>query len=279
MFIKVNKRRAFTIVELLVASAITLGIVVLLGVIFGSITRTTSRANQRTDAFRDARAALQMMTRDLNNLVRTQWQPDAFTNPPPWQPITRPAAYLALKNIYSDPAPGNQQLYALVAAKNSGLGDVCSVGYYCRWNDQGYGYSLRRFFRPSDKTFNALSSSTTYAADSALYVPDPVPPTGPLSDDLLAANVWNLKVTAYDAAGNALPYPLFSDGSATDAISPTGTARPAAIEISFRAMSAEAARTVVAAQASASVWMDENNATYKLLIKPHAYEFRTRIKL
>src|SRR5258708_9632744 len=104
---------AFTIVELLVASAITVGIVVLIGIIFTSVTRTTSRANQRIDAFRDARAALQMMERDFTGLVRTRWQPDPFTSPTPviTQPLTRPPAYLTLKNIYTQP-PSNQQIYA-----------------------------------------------------------------------------------------------------------------------------------------------------------------------
>src|SRR5256885_7093851 len=113
---------AFTIVELLVASAITLGIVVLLGVIFGSITRTASRANQRTDSFRDARAALQMIERDLSGLVRNQRDATGTA-------ITRPAAYLALDNLYTDPgsvnaASNNQQIYGLIAAKNTGVGDV-----------------------------------------------------------------------------------------------------------------------------------------------------------
>src|SRR6476620_10188648 len=90
-------REAFTIVELLIATAITALIVVLLGTMFGSLTSTTSRANQRIDSFRDARAALQMMERDLANLVRTQWEPDPFSNPPPppgtSQPRTRASAY------------------------------------------------------------------------------------------------------------------------------------------------------------------------------------------
>src|SRR5256885_1554201 len=124
-----SRRAAFTIVELLVASAITLGIVVLLGTIFGAVTQTASRANQRTDAFRDARAALQMIERDLSKLVRNQR--DAAGTP-----LTRPAAYFALKNLYADPGSvsatsDNQQIYALVAIKNTGPGDVCSVGYYC----------------------------------------------------------------------------------------------------------------------------------------------------
>lgn len=292
-------QRAFTIVELLVAAAITVVIVVLLGTMFGSLTSTASRANQRTDAFRDARAALQMMERDLSGLVRTLWQPDPFAIPTPatTQPLTRPAAYFALKNIYAEsPASANQQLFALISTKNSDQGDVCAVGYYCRWNDQGYGYSLRRFFRPSGATFAALSSSPTYAADSALYLPDAVPAAGPLQDDLLAAHVWNLRITAYDSAGNVIrtdptdpasppKYPFVCDASGVDPTPPDPKfpagrpPLPAAIEISFRAMNAEAARTIIAAKAGANVWMNDADPTYQRLIKPHAYEFKIRIKL
>src|SRR5438270_6540616 len=112
-----NPYCAFTIVEMLIASAITLGMVVLLGTIFGSITRTASRANQRTDSFRDARAALQMIERDLSGLVRNQRDATGTA-------ITRPAAYLALDNLYTDPgsvnaASNNQQIYGLIAAKNT----------------------------------------------------------------------------------------------------------------------------------------------------------------
>ena len=139
----------FTLVELLVAAAITVLIVVMLGWMLGSLMRTASYATQRVDAFRDARAALQMIEGDLRNLVRTQWNPDPFANPTPCpagtptttpcpaattsQQMTLPAAYFALKNIYTaDPAAGNQQLYALVSAKIAGsptpaVGDVSAV--------------------------------------------------------------------------------------------------------------------------------------------------------
>lgn len=281
----------FTIVELLIAATITVLIVVMLGTMFGSLTNTASRANQRIDTFREARAALQMISRDLTNLVHPQWDPDPFSVPPPTtasQPTTRPAAHLActtgtnsgappqLKNIYQDPANGNQQLFALVAMKNSGQSDVCSVGYYCRWNDQGYGYSLRRFFRDSSATYTTLSGATSYAAATVLYTPDAIPTAANLMrDDLLAQHVWNLKITAYDSAGAVITtYPYVCDSSAT-----TPNQVPKALEISFRAMSAEAARTVIAFKAGANVWMNENDTTYLRLIKPHAHEFRTRIEL
>src|SRR5438128_12296503 len=84
--------RAFTLVELLIATGITVLIVVMLGWMLGSLMSSATHATQRVDAFRDARAALQVMERDLRNLVRTQWTT-------PTQPQTLPTAYFALDNI------------------------------------------------------------------------------------------------------------------------------------------------------------------------------------
>jgi len=271
----------FTLVELLVATGITVAIVLMLGLMLSSLMSTASRATQRVDAFRDARAALQVMERDLSNLVRTQWNPDPFTNPPPapcaasaisTTPVTLPAAYFALDNLYSaDPAAGNQQLYALVAEKTpASSGDLCAVGYYCAWDTQLHAYSLRRFFRDSTATFAVMQGAGSYAADSVLYMPGP-------SDPVLAAYVWNFKVTMYDANGTVITtYPCVCDQAAATPIMP-----PAALEISFNAMSPQAARTVMSVtagmtdSAAAAYWinMDAN------LVKPHAYQFRSRINL
>src|SRR5438093_7100500 len=130
-FAKQHERvSAFTLVELLIATGITVAMVLMLGLMLGSLMGNASHATTRVDAFRDARAALQTIERDLRNLVPTQW--DVRTSPIPTPtpvPITRAAAYFALKDIYADPATAgnhNQQLYALVAAKTTASsGDVC----------------------------------------------------------------------------------------------------------------------------------------------------------
>jgi type II secretory pathway pseudopilin PulG len=272
--------RGFTLAELLIATGVTVIIVVLLGTMLGSVLNTASRTNQRIDAFRDARAALQMIERDLSNLVRAQWNPDPFPSPVP-QPcaasttsttsVTRPAAYFALKNIYADPAAGNQQIFGLVALNANGsptpsAGDVCAVGYYCRW--EGNRYTLRRFFRDSTHTFTVLQNAGSYAADSALYDLN----AADARNDLIAAYVWNFTVVVYDSNGNRYTtYPCVCDQSAT-----TPTLLPAAIEISFNAMSPQAARTVMSVSSSPADWMTMNvmNAN---LVNPHTYQFRTRI--
>ena len=247
----------FTLVELLIATGITVAIVLMLGLMLSSLMSTASHATQRVDAFRDARAALQVMQRDLRNLVRTQWTT-------PTQPQTLPTAYFAIDNIYTaDPVAGNQQLYALVSAKTTASsGDVCAVGYYCRWDDQLHAYTLRRFFRQF--SLADMQAWGSYAADSVLYVPG-------ASDAVLAAYVWNLKITMYDSGGAVInTYPYICDPDAT-----TPKTLPAAIEISFNAMSPQAARTVMSVTSDPSVWinMDAN------LVKPHAYQFRSRINL
>jgi type II secretory pathway pseudopilin PulG len=278
--IPVPRERAFTLAELLIATAITVIIVVLLGTMLGSVLSTASRANQRIDAFREARAALQMMERDLSNLVRAQWNPDPFASPAPLPcaastttttSVTRPAAYFALENRYNDPAAGNQQLFALVAVKATGsptpsVGDVCAVGYYCRWD--GNRYTLRRFFRDSFNTFNVLQSAGSYAADSDLYDLN----AADARNDVIAAYVWNFKVAIYDASGNLQnTYPCICDQSAT-----SPRMLPAAIEISFNAMSSQAARTVMSVSSSPADWMTLN-VTNRNLVNPHTYQFRTRI--
>jgi type II secretory pathway pseudopilin PulG len=277
MCIPPKNKSGFTLVELLIATGITAAIVVLLGTMLGSLMNTASHTTQRVDAFRDARAALQMMERDFSNLVRTQWNPDPLFSPNPAPcgaslssptSVTRPAAYFALKNIYNDPGAGNQQIYALISTKTAGSaqGDVCAVGYYCRWDDQAHAYNLRRSFRNSADTFTALQNAADFAADSDLYIPA-------ATDAVLAADVWNFSVAVYDTAGTKYTtYPCVCDQGAT-----TAALLPAAIEISFNAMSPQAARTVMSVSSTPADWMDATTQNYQRLIKPHAYQFRTRI--
>jgi hypothetical protein len=268
--------------ELLIATGITVLIVVMLGWMLGSLMSSATHTTQRVDAFRDARAALQMMERDLSNLIRTQWTPDPFSSPTPTpgtaQPLTVPTAYFALDNtLYADPAAGNQQLYALVAAKTTASsGDVCAVGYYCRWDTDQNGsrgrYTLRRFFRAL--TLSDMQGFGTYAGESVLYTPG-------LSDPVLAANVWNLKITMYDSGGAVIT----QNSYICDPNASTPNPLPAAIEISFNAMSPDAARTVMSiSNVTAADWMNaalvpipSPTPNYQGLILPHTYQFRTRI--
>ncbi len=287
-----RSRAAFTLVELLIATGITAAMVLMLGLMLGSLMGSASHTTARVDAFRDARAALQMIEHDLRNLVRTQWNPDPFSSPTPTatpQAITKAAAYFALDKVWQDPndpytannASPNYQLFGLIADQTTpSSGDVCAVGYYCRWDNQLHAYTLRRFFLGPDATLDRMRRSggagacgdPLYVSDTCLYTPAQSNPPDPV----LAAYVWNFKVTMYDATGAAIniPYPYICDPSAT---SPKQL--PAAIEISFNAMSPQAAHAMMSVSSSPNDWMDTTTPNYQRLIAPHAYQFRSRINL
>ena len=61
-----HKSRGFTLAEVLIATAITLLVVTLLFGVFSSVVSQWRSSDQRIDAFRDARAALLLITRDLS---------------------------------------------------------------------------------------------------------------------------------------------------------------------------------------------------------------------
>lgn len=266
---KTNRASAFTVVELLLAASLTVIIVVLLGTMFGKLANTATRSNQRVDAFRDARAAMQRIQSDFSALV-----------------AAKATAYFVINNDASNSSGSTvRHLYGLVALKNrpaaaAGIpSDVCSVGYYCSWDNTTSSYRLLRYFKDSAVTFNTIQTAMAggYAKYTDLYKLT-------ASDEVLAAYCWNLQVTPYDNVGNAMTvtYPYVCDTSATA----TGVL-PAAIEISFKAISPAAARTATKAGVGANVWMaydqtatsQADKTTYDRMIGPYTYQFRTRINL
>jgi type II secretory pathway pseudopilin PulG len=280
-----RNQSAFTLAELIVAAAISIVIVLLLGTMFGSLINTTSHANQRTDAFRDARAALQMMARDLSSLVKAQ-----------------PAAYFEIAGDLA--GPDVRQIHALVAVKNKPAGagtvggDLCAVRYYCGWDSTKRAYSLRRYFADSDPTLKAFKANLksdgtlNYTASDKLYSQA----TPPATDEPIATYAWNLQVVAYDSSGNVIN--RTSDVNGHDTTGPylcdpatSSNPLPASIEVSFKAISSAAARTVIGATSGRAnaydVWKVVDNAAplqtdrdiYNRMIAPNAYDFRTRIYL
>lgn len=274
----------FTLVELLVAAAITILIVTLLGSMLATLMNTSSRASNRTDTFRDARAALQLMQRDFTSLV-----------------TARPAPYFQIDTDLA--GPDVRQIYGLIASKNqpAGIsanvtGDVCAVRYYCSWDASARAYSLHRYFRNSDLTIKSFQASLSkgvlaYTNTGSLYYPtDAV-------DEPVAAYAFNLRVTAFDASGQIVNKAVDSNGHDTTkapyTCDPAGNSNtlPATIEISFRAISTNAARTVISSTAGRAdayeVWKAGDALTpnaadkrlYDNLIRPYAYEFRTRVQL
>lgn len=270
-----DSRRAFTLVEVLIATAIVVFLVAVLAQILSATQGIWRNAEARSDPFRDARAAIELMSREL-----------ALAVPSDRAPV------LALDNICpAQPGdvngPNNQQIYALLPARNVDTNnpavnnsDVCAVGFYCVWDNAKHAYILRRHFFASDATFTRLQSAGLPGAPGPVSARNVYAPSNPAvlpaQDEDVAAYVWDLKIVPYEFSGGALTptttYPITYN-----------SALPQFIEISFKAMSPQAARKLTAQNVGSDVWFppDPNNppAIYSNQILPAMHKFRIRIKL
>jgi type II secretory pathway pseudopilin PulG len=276
---------AFTLVEILVAVAIVVFLVVVLAQIISSAQAIWRNSEARTDAFRDARAAIELISRDLSL---------ALTN--------ERAPVLVLSPLYSDPNDAtvgplrNQQVYALIPMRNTGdpppgsttRSDICAIGFYCSWDNNRRAYVLRKHVLQSNPTFTRLR--TAFGPPTPTPPPSPSPaPTGPpvdptniyspsnpatapAEDEDVAAYVWDLKILPYDyTAGVPTPntvYPFIYRATL-----------PQFIEVSFKAFSPQSARRLEAQGIAPGVWFDTTSPIYKNQILPHVQVFSTRIRL
>src|SRR5205823_59224 len=130
---------------------------------------------QRIDSFRDARAALQIINRDLSRAN-----------------VNGDAQMLTLSNVDATGAFA-KEAFAVTPIANDGKSDLCAVGFYCVWNATSKTYSLKRLFWDSDTTVTNLAKSP--ADFAALYT------KATSNEEELAACAWDLRFapgTQYD---------------------------------------------------------------------------------
>jgi type II secretory pathway pseudopilin PulG len=240
------KSQAFTLVELLIAISITLIIVVLLSRVFIVAANLWQNSDQRTDAFRDARSALQMIARDLS---RADSNADA--------------QMLTLSN--NDPA-GNyaQEAFAVTPIPNSGKSDLCVVGYYLVWDDTAKAFTLKRLLKDSDNVINDLRGATVNFA--SLYAKPTTPADKALYEEDLAAYAWDLE---------------FRPGILADPEAPIvgPSTKWHWLEIRFKAMSPTAARKLRNLGVVQGTWSDPTSTIYRNAILPYEQQFVTRVTL
>ena len=231
---------AFTLTELLVAIAITAMIVVLLSTVFTAAGKQWQASDQRTDSFRDARAALQVIERDLSR---------ANTN--------GAAQMLTLSDV---DASGTfaKEAFAVTPIPNGGKSDLCAVGFYCVWDDTSKTYSLRRLFRDSDTTTTSLAKASPDF--TVLFT------KGASNEEELASCAWDLRFAPGTLADTEPP-----------TTNPSTKWR--FVEVRFKSMSAASARRLRDMGVSQTTWGDSNNAVYKSSILPYEQQFVTRVSL
>ncbi len=241
----VNIRRdaAFTLVELLVASAITILMVAFLGQVLISTTNVWRLADERVDAFRDARAAIQLMTNDLGRAN-----------------INGDAQMLTLGG-YAPNDPYASEAYAVTAMKNPGKSDLCAVGYYLEWDGTSKTYSLRRFQKDGDTAATSLAKTTP---DFGTLYDRTTKGTTP---ETLASYVWDFELRP-GVGANAV------------ALGTLPSTKWQWIEIRFKAMSVKAGRKLQSIGGiDKNTWADPTLAAYKTYILPNEQQFVTRVLL
>ncbi|MCX7869830.1 MAG: GxxExxY protein, partial [Terrimicrobiaceae bacterium] len=218
---------AFTLLELLVAMAVLAILVVMMMGLVTSATTLWRQSENRADAFREARAAMTVIARDLANLVPSTNtnlfllnNAGAFDRVPP--------------DAEKDPARAGAAFFLAALPSNAqepgSLSDVCEVGYFLGFERTRAGgtnsqhtLNLYRFFRPSNPAFSNFIAGTNFSGAAI----------GPAGEELLARNIREFRITPLLYSNNAY---------STNFTPSTNKPVPDALEISITAVNQEAAR-------------------------------------
>jgi prepilin-type N-terminal cleavage/methylation domain-containing protein len=236
--------RGFTLIEMLVSMVVlALLIVAMMSLVETAI--ALWRENEgRTDACREARAALMVMARDLRNAV-------AGNN----------VEFMQF-NLQSGAAGTNygSNVFFLASLPPSAQiadskSDVCEVGFFLALDRTSAStnrtLNLYRYFRSSDETFSNMTSSSLFTNIA----------TGATGEELLARNVVVLKIT-----------PVRANGGDWVAFVPTAEAPlPEVVEITLVTIGQEAAKRLE----DLDRWTDTNF----LLMKQAVQSFTIRVNV
>lgn len=239
----IKKAAAFTMLELLVAMAVLSLLVVLLLSMVDNATKMWRQSENRVDAYREARAALNVIASDLASIY-TSANTNFFRINDSTVSI-QPTSTSSTNNIFFIAA-----LPAAAQDVGKNKSDLCEVGYFVTYNstsllgaDTNRSMNLYRYFRSSDDTFTSLGNNQIVS--NAIS-------TGSTGEEVLAKNVTDFKIEAYTVSTNTPPTIQPFTQTAT-------TPTPDILEITLSAISNEAAKRFVA-QAD---WSDTNSITYK----------------
>ncbi|MEI6071598.1 MAG: prepilin-type N-terminal cleavage/methylation domain-containing protein [Verrucomicrobiae bacterium] len=251
------KKSAFTLLELLVAMVVfALLLVMLLGMVDTSA-KLWRDGEGRVDSYREARAALGVMSRDLGNLVATTntgqflLKSNAHQLVPAIAGITTNSAVFFLSAL-----PAGAQDPA------SNRSDVCQVGYFLAFGKSSGAsnapvntMNIYRYLLSSDPAFHRLTNP------SPPLFPGDLATAGDPRVELLARNITSLTLIAYTATNNSLTN-----------FDSTNTPIPDLVEIRISAVNQDTAKKLGGNMAD---WTDPNSPAIRAAVQ----SFSTRIKI
>jgi hypothetical protein len=226
---------SFTLIELMAATTVLSVVLLMMVGMQDQMSKAWSNANRRTDATREASAACRLMYEDLSCLV---YREQTFDNQAAGADvlINQGIPFLYSSNglgpiTIANAQSGASYFFAVTARKpvGSGLEDLAIMGYYIAsapsTNVNGFTatkYNLYRHYVPASNAVSNLntwfSASSSARTASMLFKPNPA------TDDILARNTCNLRITAYNRidgntrgepnkVANGLNYQFVSSGT------------------------------------------------------------------
>lgn len=254
--------KAFTLIELLVSMAVlALLLVMLLGLV-DSGTKLWRENEGRAEIYREARAALSIIERDLRNGISKTDSPKLF--------LLNSDAFSKLPSSAQANATNASALFFLSAQPSSAFGassksDVCEVGYFLAFGSSSANPSanpasapgtmnLYRYFRTGDSAYSNLVANTSF----------PSPTLTGNETELLARNIRSFRISAFstNSSGGLVPYSGSPDAPL-----------PELVEISLVAVNQELANKL----GSASDWISPPSGITNVMQRVEQ-EFSVRVR-
>ena len=284
-------------------------LIVFLFQLFGASMRAWRQGEDQVETYREARAALQMMVRDLSQTIQPMTR-GVYTSPTP-TPGASPtvmAPALVIDN-YPNPDPPkqsgdeiNEEVYCLTTISNNGASSLCAVGYFCMWKPDLYtdstqivrapqAYSLMRQYLGSGAPASgstgaipglydrfqqysgamALTFDNVYARFRPPQTSTTSPPQATATE--LASYIWDLQIRTPDTLQSTTATNNYSATSLPSVLPPY-------VEIRFKALSESAARQLEGnTTVNRQTWNDANDTTssiYQKIILPGTRQFSAR---
>ena len=195
-------KKAFSLLEILVAiSVLSILLVVLLNIVHGSTTLWRTTEN-RAEAYREARAAIQVVSADLRNLLPSTNTAYFLTNLPGSDASTRPNSQI-----------GFLSTLPMTSQNTNNKSDLCAVAYFLAYGNKApvagnqgpQSYNLYRYFTESNETFANLEKNAPFSDVNPANT----------KCEILARNILDFQITPLTANSNGFTNWTYSASTPT----------------------------------------------------------------
>ncbi len=214
---------------------------------FHGATLVWERSTFRSEAYREGRAACEILWQDLGSLL-----------PPLAEGPALPLLVLDHPPDTPEADRANEALYAAVLAH--GTGEVGLVGYRVVWDAGAKVYALRRTLH--------RDGAAALASGSGSFASTYLAPAAAVEEETVAACVWDFTVRP-ETSGTAGPFPATAYTADL----------PAWVEIRFKALGPAATRKLAGLPITRETWANPADPLFRRVILPHTETFFIRVPL